>query len=115
MRQPPPPPGSGGTIGEPPAPAGDATYPAWSMAVSEPAQTYYLNNGWKADDLIKIDYSATFEVKGGSTITFASNGGTNEESYTARWNKNNFECPGVPMIMQPFHGQFVYVTVDSVQ
>jgi hypothetical protein len=91
-----------------------ANYPAYSMGVSEPKATYFLNNGWVSDDLIKIDYSATFNIKGGAAILFQSDGGANTDTYTARWKSHNFMCPGVPMIMQPFAGQFIYVTVESV-
>ena len=87
-------------------------YPAYSMGVSEPKATYFLNNGWVSDNLTKIDYSASFNIKGGATILFQSDGGANTDTYTAI--KRDFRCPGVPMIMQPFAGQFIYVTVESV-
>jgi hypothetical protein len=90
------------------------TYPAYSMVVAEPMHTYYLNNGFKADDLIKVDYSATFEMKGGTMVTLASDGGSNANVYSSRWKGHNFMCPGVPMIMQPYWGQFLYVTVESI-
>jgi hypothetical protein len=84
------------------------------MTVAEPMHTYYLNQGYKADDLIEVDHSATFDVKGGATITFASDGGSNADVYSTRWNKHHFMCPGVPMIEQPYWGQFIYLTVESV-
>ncbi|HXU83987.1 MAG TPA: hypothetical protein VN914_21480, partial [Polyangia bacterium] len=95
--------------------AANATYPAYSLVVGDPMRTYYLNQGFKADDLIKIDYSATFEVKGGTMLTLGTDGGSNNQIYTARWKNHNFMCPGVPMITQPYWGQFIYVTVESVE
>ena len=86
---------------------GPATYPAVSMTVSEPMHKYYLNNGGTRDDL-RLEYSATFEMKGGSTITFNTNGGSNPDVYTAKWKGHNYTCAGAPGIMQPFEGQFFW-------
>jgi hypothetical protein len=81
------------------------------MDVSAPQHAYYLNNRGLNDDLFMIDYSATIQIQGGSTITFSTTSmGAN--MYTAI--RHNFVCPGVPSIMQPFAGQFVYVTVESI-
>ena len=63
---------------------------------------------------MKIDYSATIDVKGGSTITYVTDGGTNLEVYTAKIMNHNYTCPVVPGLMQPFAGQFIYTTVVSV-
>jgi hypothetical protein len=93
---------------------GPATYPAVSMTVSEPMHKYYLNNGGTRDDLRLMEYSATFEMKGGSTITFNTNGGSNSDVYTAKWRGHNYTCAGAPGIMQPFEGQFFWFTVESV-
>jgi hypothetical protein len=90
------------------------TYPTYSMAVSAPAHKYYLNNKYKADDIAKIEYTSTFEIKGGATITFETDGGSNPDVYTADYKKHNLQCPGAPGIMQPFAGQFIYTTVMSV-
>lgn len=94
--------------------AGTMTYPTYSMAVAEPMRTYFLNSGGLRDDLAKMEYSATFEIKGGSMITFDTNGGSNPDVYTAKWKNHNYECPGAPGITQPFLGQFWYFTVESV-
>jgi hypothetical protein len=93
----------------------NATYPALSLVVGEPMRTYYLNNGWIADDIIKLDYTARFEIQGGSSVTLETDGGNNTDTYTARRNRHDYTCPDVPDIMQPFAGQFVYVTVQSVE
>jgi hypothetical protein len=90
------------------------TYPAYSMTVSAPMHKYYLNNAYKADDIAKIEYSSTFEIKGGASITFETDGGSNADVYTANFKNHNFMCPGAPGIEQPFKGQFIYTTVEAV-
>jgi hypothetical protein len=89
------------------------TYPSVTMKVSDPPHTYQLNTGKKKDDLSLFNYSATFPIKGGASITFATDGGSNSDVYTAKWNGDNYQCPGVPGITQPFEGQFFYFTVES--
>lgn len=90
------------------------TYPKYEIRVANPAHSYFLNNRDLKDDLMKIDYSATIDVKGGSTITYVTDGGTNLEVYTAKIMNHNYTCPGAPGLTQPFAGQFIYTTVVSV-
>jgi hypothetical protein len=92
---------------------GPATYPAVSMVVAEPMHTYYLNNGGLRDNLAKMEYSATFQIKGGTMVTIATNGGGNPDVYTATWRSQTLQCAGAPGIMQPFPGQFFWFTVES--
>jgi hypothetical protein len=91
----------------------DTTYPIYEMKVSAPAHSYYLNNRNLKDDLFMIDYSATLTIQGGSTITFTTMS-TGTSWYTAAKNGHNFMCPSVTGITQPYAGQFIYVTVESV-
>jgi hypothetical protein len=93
---------------------GPATYPAVSMTVAEPMHLYYLNNGGTRDDLRMMEYSATFPMKGGTSVTFKTNGGSNSDVYTAKWRGHNYTCAGAPGIMQPFEGQFFWFQVESV-
>jgi hypothetical protein len=96
------------------------TYPTLALKVAQPAHTYYLNfagtggSGDYNDTIMKFDYSATFDMQGGTMATFESDGGNNGGIYTAYTKGKNFTCPGVPGIMQPYAGQFFYATVDSV-
>jgi hypothetical protein len=90
------------------------TYPVYSMTVSAPMHKYYLNNQYKADDIAKLEYSSTFEIQGGAMVTFDSDGGSNADVYTSNYNKHNLQCPGAPGITQPFPGQFIYTTVESI-
>jgi hypothetical protein len=95
-------------------PSYQATYP--TLAFKPDAQrTYYLNGIWKSDDISKLDYSATFDVKGGSMVTIESDGGNNGGIYTAYQKARRYECPMPPGIeMQPYLGQFLHVKVESV-
>ena len=97
--------GTPGTTGFAPS------YPIYKLDVSSPMHSYYLNNRNLNDDLFMIDYSATIQIAGGSTITLSTTS-TGASMYTAKM--HDFMCPGVPGIMQPYAGQFVYITVESV-
>jgi hypothetical protein len=90
------------------------TYPKYEIRVANPAHSYFLNNRDLKDDLMKIDYSATIDVKGGSTVTYVTDGGTNLEVFTAKIMNHNYTCPDAPGLTQPFAGQFIYTTVVSV-
>jgi hypothetical protein len=35
--------------------------------------------------------------------------------FTSRNNQRDYTCPAATSIAQPYNGQFVYLTVDSVQ
>jgi hypothetical protein len=89
------------------------TYPTYEMKVSAPAHSYFINSRDLRDTLMKIDYSAELEIQGGSTITFAT---TSREpiTFTARKLTPPITCPGVPGITQPFPGQFIHVTLESI-
>ena len=91
------------------------TYPTLAIKVPDPARTYYLNAMWQSDTIVKIEYSSTFEMKGGQTVNVISDGGNNDGIYTGRMKM--VSCPNVPAsagIMQPFAGQFVHFQVESV-
>jgi hypothetical protein len=92
----------------------DPSYPTYELRVSAPAHSYFLNSLPLYDDIMKIDYTTTVPVQGGSTITLATDGGSNPGIYTSKLNGHNFTCAGVPGIRQPFVGQFIFVTVESV-
>ncbi|HEX3696373.1 MAG TPA: hypothetical protein VH374_13405 [Polyangia bacterium] len=92
----------------------DPTYPTYEIRVSSPAHSYFLNNRNLKDDLMKIDYSATLDIKGGSTVTYITDGGSNTEIFTSTIMNHNYTCPGAPGVTQPFAGQFIYTTVESV-
>jgi hypothetical protein len=94
------------------------TYPTLALRTAAPAKLYYINSATRneyPDDIMKFDYSATFEMKGGSMVSFESDGGNNANIYTSYQNNRRHTCPNVPGIMtQPYLGQFLHVTVESV-
>ena len=87
------------------------TYPTYEMKVSAPAHSYFLNSKKAVDVALKIDYSAQIEVQGGATITFATVSQMTEVYPSTR---AKITCPTVPGLTQPYNGQFVHVTVESV-
>jgi hypothetical protein len=100
-----------------PMSGGDAfvdTYPTYEMKVSAPAHSYFVNSRDLRDTLMKIDYSADLEIRGGATITFSTTS-RGEITFTSRKLTPAITCPGVPGITQPFNGQFIHVTVQSMQ
>jgi hypothetical protein len=92
------------------------TYPTLALKVGDPARTYYLNSGNDyADKILKFDYTATFEMKGGTMVNFISDGGSNGGVYTAYQGGAKYTCPDAPAeLVQPYAGQFVWVQVVSV-
>jgi hypothetical protein len=92
------------------------TYPSLGIKVADPMRTYYLNNGtdWP-DDILKFDYTATIEVKGGTMINVISDGGNNGGVYTPYQKNRRHTCPNVPGMMgtTPYLGQFIHFQVVS--
>jgi hypothetical protein len=100
----------------PPEPSFIPTYPTLALKVSDPEHVYYLNANFRNDRINKLDYSATFPINGGATVTFESDGGSNSGVYTARQAGENVECPDVPGIEdQPYLGQFIHIQVETVE
>jgi len=88
------------------------TYPTYQMRVSAPARSYFLNSRDLRDTLMKIDYSADVEVRGGATVVFSTTS-RGEITFTSRQLQPPITCPDVPGLRQPFSGQFIHVTVLS--
>ena len=86
------------------------TYPTYEMKVSAPAHSYFVNSRDLRDTLMKIDYTATIDIRGGASITFST---TSREqiTFTSRKLDPPVTCPDVPGLTQPFNGQFIHVTV----
>jgi hypothetical protein len=70
---------------------------------------YFLNQSLSQTDTIPIDYSVTVPIRGGSRVTFS----TNSSYLKMSANVHAVSCPAVPELRQPYHGQFVQVTVES--
>ena len=91
-----------------------ATYPTLGLKVAEPMATHWLNGMYQADTIVRIDYTTTIDIKGGSALNFISDGGSNGGIYTQRMKPAFMPCPDVPGIMQPYSGQFMHFKVMSV-
>jgi hypothetical protein len=90
------------------------TYPTYQMKVSAPAHSYFVNSRDLRDTLMKIDYDAELEIQGGASITF-STASRGEITFTSSKLTPAITCPDVPGLTQPFNGQFIHVTVMSVE
>jgi hypothetical protein len=95
----------------------DADYPTLGLKIGAPARTYYLNREQTfQDQVFKFDYAATFEMKGGTTVHFFSDGGGNDGHYTAYGDGGPHSCtPSPPGIKQPYLGQFLHIQVLDTQ
>jgi hypothetical protein len=89
------------------------TYPTYELKVSAPAHSYFVNSRDLRDTLMKIDYSADLEIRGGATLTFSTTS-REQVTFTSRKIAPPVTCPAVPGLTQPFNGQFVHVTVMAV-
>jgi hypothetical protein len=96
----------------------DADYPNLGLKIGDPARTYYLNREQSfLDKVFKFDYSATFEMKGGTTVNFFSDGGGNAGHYTAYGSGGPHTCMPMPpgIMKQPFLGQFLHIQVMGTE
>jgi hypothetical protein len=93
----------------------DADYPTLALDVAAPARTYYLNRESDIlDKIFKFDYTASFEMKGGTTVSLRTDGGGNDGHYTASGPGGPHSCDtNPPGIKQPYFGQFVHLQVVS--
>jgi hypothetical protein len=92
------------------------TYNVYSLQVSNPPATYYLNNGASGQTrCYGIDYTVTVPMYGGSTLTL------NVDSRDSIEISNNqdgsggspYSVPGLTIPQQPIDGQFVQMDVLS--
>jgi hypothetical protein len=99
---------SGGT------PAAD-TWNIYSLAVSSPAQTFYLNAGASGTDQTRlIDYQATITMAFGALVTLTANSVENVETFNRDGSGAPVIVTGVPPAPLAYDGQFVQVDVESV-
>lgn len=110
--------------GSPGGPGDNRFYNVYKLVVSEPQQTYYLNNDYmkilgtmrsRDHDLHNVNYTGTIKVKGGATVDVVN------QDMPSGMNRNFMmhKVAGVPteLINQEpngFDGQFFYIEVESV-
>lgn len=82
----------------------------YSLEVSNPPQTYYLNAGTFA--LTRIDYQVTVQMQGNALVTLKARSKDNAEAA----NNQNYVVGGDPPVgvNQPYNGQFLQMDVISV-
>ena len=94
----------------------DDTYNVYSLTVSEPAATYFLNAGEAGIHFCwAVDYTRTVEVRGGAQVTlYADN-----QDYALVVNQDQdgdpIVIPDIPPYPDAFDGQFVQMDVESVE
>jgi hypothetical protein len=80
----------------------------YKLIVSNPAATYFLNNGvFNAADVTALDYTLTVPVMGGATLTLQS---ASNDNFEVRNTGGHVvaDSPDHPIIVaQPYNGQFL--------
>jgi hypothetical protein len=90
----------------------DPTRVTWKMEVDDPLHLYFPNHSLSRTDTISIDHSITVPIRGGSRVTFS----TDSSYFKMSANVDAVSCaagPAGPKLPQPYHGQFMQVTVES--
>lgn len=83
---------------------------SYSLIVSDPAQTYYLNRSNVPVNIAVVDYTAVVNVVGGATLTLHAT----TIDYTQINNPGTLTVPGITDPAQPYKGQFLQVDVVSI-
>ena len=82
----------------------------YSLTVSNPPQTYYLNRGTSGQNSVfEIDYTATILIAGGATVQLAANSIDNSEIANNIAGGGPISVPGITNPSQPYVGQFIAV------
>ncbi|MFT3700021.1 MAG: hypothetical protein QM831_43150 [Kofleriaceae bacterium] len=92
------------------------TYNVYSLAVSDPAQTYYLNAGMShIGQTWAIDYSETIPVKTGATLTLTADSIESVEILNVGPDDATpVTAPGATLVTQPYNGQFIQMDATSI-
>jgi len=86
----------------------------YELKVSNPNSHFYLNRGTPTgQQSFAYDYTASFEVDGGATITYEANG--QDGLQWGNWGPTHmpFTIPGVMTTPDPYDGQFAQLDVIS--
>jgi hypothetical protein len=82
---------------------------SWKMEVDDPLHVYFLNPSPAQSDPMTIDDSVTLPIRGGSRVTFS----TDSSQLKMSANVHTTVCANIMGLPQPYHGQFVHLTVES--
>lgn len=111
---------TGGTLYDAPYVQKDATgfqttVNRYSLVISDPAATYYLNKGTFVTDLSAIDYEVTIPIRGGATVTLVSNSvGGAEINNSGNHSATDDDVDFPIVVTQPYNGQFLQLDVIGV-
>lgn len=95
-------------------PANDS-WNVYSLRVSSPAVTYYLNRGPTGlYAVVPIDYTADFEVDVGARVELQADSVNALEIRNVDATGRPFVVPGIPPAPLPFDGQFAQMDVLSI-
>lgn len=86
-------------------------YNIYSLTVSDPAETYYLNPGPQADVCVALDFERTVRVRGNARLTLGTNTGTDTAQVN---NRGAIVVPGIAPAPDAYDGQFIQMDVLSV-
>lgn len=92
------------------------TWNIYDVIVASPAKTFHLNSGTSGHTYAdRIDYTATFQAKAGSTVTIHADSVDLAQARNRDINGAFILVPDVAPYPLPFYGQFVRIDVVSVQ
>lgn len=87
----------------------------YSLRVSSPANTYYLNHGASGEyRVVAADYLATFRASAGATLTLYAGAFDAREIRNVDLSQNPIVVPGVPPAPLAFDGQFLQMDVVGI-
>lgn len=87
------------------------TFNVYSLSVSDPMQTYYLNFGESVSNCFVVDYTQTIPVSAGALVRLSLKTLDNKSIEAVDVNGNRLTCPGVENIGA---GQFMQMDVISI-
>lgn len=91
------------------------TYNIYSLAISNPAQTVYLNRGSSGQTRsYGIDYTKTIQMATGATVTLLSQSIDSQEIKNKDGVGSPISVSGVTVVSQPYDGQFIQMDVVSI-
>ncbi len=89
-------------------------YNVYELAISEPAQTYYLNSGTSGIGItVPIDYTETIQASAGATVTLTADPLDGAQIKNIDANMVPVSITGTS-VAQPYDGQFAELDVVSI-
>lgn len=97
-------------------PSGGDGYNIYSLAISQPPQTFYLNAGMSMIGRTwAIDYTETVEVENGATLMLVANPLDGAQILNIDDQFHPVTAPGATLVTQPYAGQFIQMDVVAIE